>query len=251
MQSSLARRAASESIGTFALVFVAAGAAMTDEISGGGLGILGNALASGLVVTGMIYAVGHISGAHINPAVTLGFTIIRRLPLRDAAAYWAAQTAGAALAAGALRLLIGNVGVMGGNSPTIDPAQALALEAVLTFLLMFVIMAVATDKRAVGHAAAIAVGATVAFDIMVGGPLSGGSMNPARSFGPALVAANWQDHWIYWLGPSIGAAAAAILYSWLNDAETPKQELENPPAKKTRRRPRRWRKEEKTIDPKP
>ncbi len=219
MDGSLTRRAVAECLGTFGLVFIAAGAAMVDEISGGGLGIIGNALASGLVVSAMVYATGHISGAHINPAVTLGFALVRRISLRDAGAYWAAQMVGAIAAAALLRLLLGKVGIMGGHAITIDPAKAVGVEIVLTFLLMFVIMAIATDKRAVGRAAALAIGATVSFDIMVGGPLTGGSMNPARTTGPALLAANWQDLWVYWVGPPIGAAIAAFLYTWLNDAK--------------------------------
>ena len=219
MSGSLTRRAAAECIGTFGLVFIAAGAAMADDISGGGLGLVGNALASGLAVAAMIYATGHISGAHINPAVTLAFAIVRRISLRDAGVYWVAQMVGAVLAASALRLLLGKVGIMGGHAITVDPAKAVGVEIVLTFLLMFVIMAVATDKRAVGRAAALAIGATVTFDIMVGGPITGGSMNPARTTGPALLAANWEDLWVYWVGPPVGAALAALAYTWLNDAK--------------------------------
>ncbi|MDE2822466.1 MAG: MIP family channel protein [Chloroflexota bacterium] len=224
MNGSLTRRAIAECIGTFGLVFIAAGAAMVDETSGGGLGIIGNALASGLVVTAMVYATGHISGAHINPAVTLGFALVRRISLRDAGVYWVAQMVGAILAAVVLRLLLGKVGIMGGHAITIEPAQAVGVEIALTFLLMFVIMAVATDKRAVGQAAALAIGATVTFDILVGGPLSGGSMNPARTTGPAILAANWEDLWIYWVGPPVGAALAAFLYTWLNDS---KEDVDN------------------------
>ena len=219
MSDSLIRRGAAECIGTFGLVFIAAGAAMVDEVSGGSLGLVGNALASGLVVAAMVYATGHISGAHINPAVTLAFALVRRISLRDAGVYWAAQMVGAVLAASVLRLLLGKVGIMGGHAITIDPVQAVGVEIVLTFLLMFVIMAVATDKRAVGRAAALAIGATVTFDILVGGPLTGGSMNPARTTGPAILAVNWQDLWVYWVGPPVGAALAAFLYMWLNDAK--------------------------------
>ena len=192
---------------------------MADDISGGGLGLVGNALASGLVVAAMIYATGHIAGAHINPAVTIAFALVRRISLRDAGVYWVAQMVGAVLAASALRLLLGKVGIMGGHAITVDPAKAVGVEIVLTFLLMFVIMAVATDKRAVGRAAALAIGATVTFDIMVGGPITGGSMNPARTTGPALLAANWEDLWVYWVGPPVGAALAALAYTWLNDAK--------------------------------
>lgn len=219
MSDSLTRRAVAECIGTFGLVFIAAGAAMVDELSNGGIGIIGNALASGLIVAAMVYATGHISGAHINPAVTLGFALVRRISLRDAGIYWVAQMVGAIVAAALLRLLLGKVGIMGGHAITIDPAQAVGVEIALTFLLMFVTMAVATDKRAVGRAAGIAIGATVTVDILVGGPLTGGSMNPARTTGPAILAANWQDLWVYWVGPPVGAALAALLYTWLNDAK--------------------------------
>ena len=213
------RRFVAELTGTFSLVFVAAGAVMIDELSGGLVTPLGSALASGLVVMAMIYAVGHVSGAHINPAVTLGFTLTRHLPLRDALTYWAAQLGGAIIAAGALRALLGLVADMGSHVPSGSSPQSLGLEIVLTFFLMFVIMAVATDRRAVGQVAALAVGGTVALGTIVGGPISGGSMNPARSFGPALIGWAWTSHWVYWVGPLVGAAIGALAYHWLNDQE--------------------------------
>ena len=141
----------------------------------------------------MVYATGHLSGAHINPAVTIAFTLSRHFPARDAAAYVGAQLAGAT--AGALLLL------------AVWPD-----ELVLTAFLTFVIMAVATDTRAVGAAAAIAIGGTVGLDALFGGPVTGASMNPARSFGPALAAGEWTDFWIYVLGPVTGAALGAVAY---------------------------------------
>jgi aquaporin NIP len=160
-----------------------------------------------------VYATGHLSGAHINPAVTIAFTLSRHFPARDAAGYIAAQLAGAS--AGALALLAvwpGKPGDLGVTLPTVGLGSAFVYEAILTALLMFVIMAVATDTRAVGAAAAIAIGGTVGLDALFGGPVTGASMNPARSFGPALAAGEWHDFWLYVLAPVIGAALGAFAY---------------------------------------
>ena len=209
-------RSLAETLGTFALTFAAAGAVMADELSGGLVTPIGSALASGLVVMAMVYAIGHISGAHINPAVTLGFTLTRRIPWRDAVAYWCAQLVGAALAAGALRGLLGTAAGLGGHMPSGGAIQSFGLEIVLTFLLMFVIAAVVADQGKIGSASGLAIGGTVALCILMGGPISGGSMNPARSFGPALVGWTWADHWVYWVGPLLGAAIGALAFQRLN-----------------------------------
>ena len=161
----------------------------------------------------MIYATGHLSGAHINPAVTIAFTATRHFPPRDAVAYVAAQMAGAV--AGALLLLAvwpAKPASLGVTVPSIGVGSASCYEIVLTAFLMFVIMAVATDTRAVGAAAAIAIGGTVALDALFGGPVTGASMNPARSFGPALVTGEWTDFWIYLVGPVAGATLGALAY---------------------------------------
>ena len=210
------RRFVAEMVGTFSLVFAAAGAVMIDELSGGLVTRVGSAVTSGLIVMAMVYTIGHISGAHINPAVTLGFALTRHLPWKDALIYWGAQISGAVIAAGTLRTLLGLAAGMGGHAPSGSAPQSFGLEIVLTFFLMFVIMAVATDRRAVGQTAALAIGGIVLVGTLVGGPISGGSMNPARSFGPALIAWTWTDHWLYWLGPLIGAALGALSYRWLN-----------------------------------
>jgi MIP family channel proteins len=171
------------------------------------------ALVFGLIICVMVYATGHLSGAHINPAVTVGFTLSRHFPAREAAAYIAAQLAGAV--AGALVLLAvwpDQPAELGATVPSVGIGSALVYEAILTALLMFVIMAVATDTRAVGQAAAIAIGGTVGLDALFGGPVTGASMNPARSFGPALVSGEWTDLWIYFVGPVIGAALAVVAY---------------------------------------
>jgi len=209
----IARRAAAEGLAAFALVFAGCGAIVANSHSHGALGVVGIALVFGLVIMVMVYATGHLSGAHINPAVTVAFTVTRHFPARDAVAYIAAQLAGAT--AGALVLLAvwtGRPANLGATLPSVGTGSALLYEIVLTAFLMFVIMAVATDTRAVGAAAAIAIGGTVGLDALFGGPVTGASMNPARSFGPALAAGEWTSFWIYVVGPVVGAALGATAY---------------------------------------
>ena len=215
LQSSLPKRCFAETIGTFGLVFATAGANVVDELSDGQITHLGVGIVSGLIITAMIYAVGHVSGAHFNPAVTVGFTVGRHFPLKEAPIYWASQLVGAGIGALSLRALFGEVGIMGGTVPRGSTLESFGFEIPLTFILMFVIMAVATDSRAQGAHAALAIGATVALNSIFGGPISGASMNPARSFGPALAAWNWGDHWIYWTAPFVGAGVAAVAYNVL------------------------------------
>jgi len=214
MDRGLARLLMAEVIGTFALVFAGCGAIMVDARTGA-LGHVGVAISFGLVIMVMIYAVGHISGAHFNPAVTFAFAVSRHFPWPRVGGYWAAQLAGALAAALVLRGSLGDIAHVGATFPSGTDAQAFLWEAVMTFFLMFVIMAVATDTRAVGEAAAIAIGGTVGLDAMFGGPITGASMNPARSLGPAIAAADFASIWVYLTAPLIGAALAAVTYRLL------------------------------------
>ena len=209
----LLRRAAAEAIGVFALVFAGCGAIIAEAEHPGSLGVVGIALVFGLIVMAMVYATGHLSGAHLNPAVTLAFALTRHLPRAEAGAYLVAQVAGA-LAAAALLAAVwpSQPAALGATIPSVGAGSAFVYEVVLTAFLMFVIMAVATDTRAVGAAAAIAIGGTVGLDALFGGPVTGASMNPARSLGPALVAGELGDLWIYLVAPPLGAALGALAY---------------------------------------
>jgi aquaporin NIP len=210
---SLARRCLAEALATFALVFAGCGAIVVDHERGGSLGVVGVAATFGLVIMVMVYATGHLSGAHINPAVTVAFSVQRHFPIREALAYIPAQVCGAIAAALLLGLVwSGRPADLGATHPSVGSGAALTYEIVLTAILMFVIMAVATDTRAVGAAAAIAIGGTIALDALFGGEVTGASMNPARSLGPALAAWSWSDIWIYLVGPPAGAICGALLY---------------------------------------
>jgi aquaporin NIP len=222
VQPRLVRALAAESIATFALVFAGCGAVVTDAVREGALGTTGIALVFGLVIMTMIYATGHLSGAHINPAVTTAFALTRHFPPRDAVAYVAAQLVGATSAALALYAVWpGRPADLGATVPTVSSGSALVYEIFMTAFLMFVVMAVATDTRAVGAAAAIAVGGTVGLDALFGGPITGASMNPARSFGPALASGTWSDFWVYVLGPLVGATVGALAYQLVRGEHRP------------------------------
>jgi aquaporin Z len=205
------RAALAEGLGTFALVFAGCGAVVV-EAQTGALGHVGVALTFGLVVTAAIYAVGSVSGAHINPAVTVAFWASGRFPGARVAPYAAAQVAGALAASGLLAALFPDAGTLGQTVPAGSAVQILGLEAVLTFLLMLVILGVAVGAKEVGLLAGVAIGGTVAFEAMMGGPVSGASMNPARSLGPALVALDLRSLWVYLVGPTVGALLAVPAY---------------------------------------
>lgn len=213
-EPSLVRRSLAELIGTYCLVLAGCGAVVADT-GGAGLGTVGISLTFGLVVTVMVLSIGHVSGAHINPAVTLAFALFRHFPWRDVPAYLVAQLVGASAAAATLTILFEPHGTLGATLPAGGAGASLLLEVLLTAILMFVITSVATDTRAVGQMAGLAIGATVAVGALWGGSTSGASMNPARSFGPALVSGAWGDQWLYWLGPIAGAFLGAAVYGLL------------------------------------
>jgi aquaporin NIP len=212
----LVRRSAAEALGAFALVFAGCGAIVTDTHTHGVLGVVGVSIVFGLVILAGIAALGHVSGAHFNPAVTLSFFLTRHLPGRDALAYVGGQLAGATVAALLLWVIWpSRPADLGATVPSIAVGRAVVLEGVMSGLLMLVILSVATDTRALGAPAAIAIGATIGLDALFGGPLTGASMNPARSFAPALVSGQWRDFWVYLAGPLIGAPLGAFAYQFV------------------------------------
>jgi aquaporin NIP len=215
----LVRALVAESIGTFALVFAGCGAIMVDAKTGQ-LGHVGVAISFGLVIMFGVYAVGHISGAHFNAAVTFAFALTRHFPWPRAVAYWGAQFVGAVAAAAVLRASLGNIAHVGATYPSGSDGQAFLWELVMSAFLMFVILAVATDTRAVGEAAAIAIGGTIGLDAMFGGPITGASMNPMRSLGPGLVTGDPHAIWIYLLAPLVGAAVGGVAYQFVRDEST-------------------------------
>ena len=204
------RKLAAEALGTFALVFAGTGAVVINDVSGGTVTHVGIALTFGLIVLAMIYAVGDVSGAHLNPAVTLGFFVARRFEGRWVAPYIASQCAGALLATLLLRLMFPTNATLGATRPAGDALQSFVLEAVLTFLLMFVILSVSTGSKEKGVLAGVAVGSVIALEALFAGPISGASMNPARSLAPALVAWRLDSLWLYLTAPVLGAGIGVL-----------------------------------------
>ncbi len=211
-----------EALGAFALVFAGAGALAVDAASGGAVTSVGVGLAFGLVVMAVVFALGHVSGAHINPAVTLAFLATRRIGVRRALAYAAAQVAGGVLAGLAIVAIVGGAGDAGATAPRIGGAEAALLsEVILTFFLTLVIFGVATDERAQGGFAGLATGGYVGLAALAWGPIANASMNPARSLGPAVASGEWSAHWVYWAGPLAGAVLGALVYELLRDRPRP------------------------------
>lgn len=199
---------AAELIGTFCLVFAGTGAVVINDVTGGAVTHGGVGLTFGLVVMAMIYAIGDVSGAHLNPAVTIGFWAARRLPVRCVLPYVASQTTGAILASTVLRLMFVRHPNLGATFPAGPELQSFVLEAVLTWILMFVILNVSSGPKEVGVMAGIAVGGVIAFEALFAGPISGASMNPARSLAPAVVSGSVHSLWIYLVAPPLGALLA-------------------------------------------
>jgi aquaporin Z len=204
------RRLAAEMLCTFALVFAGTGAIVINDVTGGAVTHVGVALTFGLIVLAMIYAVGDVSGAHLNPAVTLGFFAARRFEGRWVGPYIVSQCAGGLLASIALRLLFPTNATLGATRPAGDALQSFVLEAVLTFLLMFVILSVSTGSKEKGVLAGVAVGSVIALEALFAGPISGASMNPARSLAPALVSLRLESLWVYLMAPVLGACAGVL-----------------------------------------
>jgi MIP family channel proteins len=223
---SLLSKLAAEFIGTFAFVFTCCGAVCADQYlratGQSGIGLLGIAIAQGVAFSIMVTAVGHISGGHLNPAVTIGFWVTKRLTTFQSLAYWAAQLLGG-IAAGYLLVAILPdtvwrpvfLGVTD-LAPDFVRWHGMLLEAVMTFFLVFVVFATAVDaKGAYNKIAGFAIGLVVTIDLLIGGAFTGGSMNPARTFGPALAAHHWQNHGVYWVGPLFGGVLAGVIYDRL------------------------------------
>lgn len=205
-----------ELIGTFALIFFGAGAILQQNATQM-VGITGIAVAHGLAILICVYAFGHISGGHFNPCVTFGMAVTRRVSWGDAITYWIAQLAGASIAAWLLCAIYPNGAAdahLGAPAlaASVNPMLGMTIEAVLAFMLVIVIFGSAVDPRAPKGFAGLAIGLTLTANILMGASLTGASFNPARAFGPALIAGFWQDHWIYWVGPMLGGAVAALLY---------------------------------------
>ena len=213
------RRYLAEFVGTFGIVIAPVAWSASSSLQGAESTLMAAAWVSGLAVLAMIYALGHISAAHFNPAVTVGFAVAGRFPWRYVLPYTCSQLLGGVAAAGLAAMLYG--AGYGKHVPSVGPGVAIGTEALLTFLLMLVIISVATDKRVNGAVPGLAIGLTVVSNVLIGGPFTGGSMNPARSLGPALFAggAALSNYWVYVVGPLLGAVLAARLYEALRGSE--------------------------------
>jgi aquaporin NIP len=212
-----AKKLAAELFGTFSLVFAGTGAIVINQASGGTVTHVGVALTFGLVVLAMIYAVGDVSGAHLNPAVTLGFLAARRFPVREALPYMASQCVGAFAASFLLRILFPENATLGATLPAGPVLQSFVLEVVLTLILMFVILSVSTGSKEKGITAGIAVGSAIALEALFAGPICGASMNPARSLAPAVVSGHFEHLWVYLSAPFLGAGLSIFVCRCIRD----------------------------------
>jgi aquaporin NIP len=210
--TTLSQRLMAEALGTYALIFACTGASVVDQLTHGSITHLGSALTSGLIVMVLIYAFGDLSGAHLNPAVTICFTASGRFPLRELTPYMGAQAVGAFLASTTIRLLFPSSGGIGITKPSGSDLQSFVMEFLLTAFLMIVVLNVSHGAKEKGITAGIAVGATIGVEILVAGPISGASMNPIRSLAPALVSGHYEHLWIYLSAPVLGALIALPLF---------------------------------------
>ncbi len=215
----MSKRFISEIIGTFALVFCGTGAMVINDFTGGTVTHVGVAITFGLIVMGMIYAFGDISGAHMNPAVTIGFAYAKKFPWKEVPAYVLAQLIGAFLASGILLYLFPESQTLGATLPGLSAIKVFILEIILSFFLMVVIINVSTGSKEIGVVAGIAIGSVVLLEAMFAGPITGASMNPARSIAPAVVSGNIADLWIYIFAPIIGCVLAVVSCKLVKDEQ--------------------------------
>ncbi|MFN6128372.1 MAG: MIP/aquaporin family protein [Planctomycetota bacterium] len=215
MISEQQRKAIAEFFGTFSLVFAGTGAIVINDVSGGAITHVGIALTFGLIVLAMIYTLGDISGCHLNPAVTLAFFVAKRCDGKSVAPYIASQVAGALLASLTLKVMFPDHASLGATEPSGSPLQSCFMELILTLILMVVILSVSSGSKEKGMLAGVAVGAVIALEAMFAGPISGASMNPARSLAPALVSFRLEHLWIYLLAPCLGAFLAVAVFRWM------------------------------------
>jgi MIP family channel proteins len=220
MNQTLLKQCVAEFVGTFALIFIGVGVIANHSNLNSNAGLLAVALAHGLTIAVMVSATGGISGGHLNPAVTFGLLVGGKIDVKRSVAYWVSQLAGAVIAAAMVAWLLGSSEVSGKDlvfkgTPAVGKGstgiQSIGIEAVLTFLLVFVVYGSAVDARA-PKIGGLAIGLTVALDILFGGPFTGAAMNPARTFGPALIGQQWDHHYVYWIGPLLGGAIAGLVY---------------------------------------
>lgn len=215
------KRYIAEILGTFALVFCGTGAIIINQQTSGAITHVGIAITFGLIVMAMIYALGHISGAHLNPAVTIAFTLAKKFKAKQVTPYIFSQLAGAFLASFVLNYLFPADEFLGATIPSGTPMQSFILECILTFFLMLVIIHVATGSKEQGMFAGLAIGSTVLLEAMFAGPVSGASMNPARSLAPAIVSGHMEHLWVYLTATILGAALAIPIWKFLNQKDNP------------------------------
>ncbi|GAB2299009.1 Aquaporin NIP1-1 [Dionaea muscipula] len=215
-----------EVLGTYFLVFAGCAAIIVNSDKDNIITLIGIATVFGLAVMVMIYSVGHISGCHINPAVTIAFAVCGRFPWKQVLPYVASQILGSILASGSLRLIFnGKENSFAGSSPAGSDIQSVVIEFITTFYLMFVISGVATDNRAIGELAGLAIGATILLNVIISGPVSSASMNPARSLGSAILWNRYKGIWIYFVGPISGAICGAWVYNLIRFTDKPLREI--------------------------
>lgn len=213
------KKCLAELVGTFGLVFCGTGAIVINEVSGGAVTHVGIAITFGLIVLAMIYAFGDISGAHINPAVTIAFWIAKKFPQNELIPYIASQFLGACLASLTLKFLFPSNLLLGTTMPNSTVSQTFVLEFILTFFLMLVIILVVTGSKTKGELAGVVIGAVVLLEALFAGPISGASMNPARSLGPALVSGNLSHQWVYIIAPITGAVLSILFWKVIKNKE--------------------------------